>query len=231
MRIQGRIIAERGEPPLDRSAQSRLGLGPSTARSTRAGVHNDRGYQFADGREFHWVLCYLQMDCQFHHGVTVAVKSTGMPLLDTSNVNHGLLLPIPLHYRDDPGQPLLRPPQRGRETRRAYSTGRRGHPPVLDADPLRARPLSPQTWELIPVTLKDQKIETDKRPPRHVARFILNCSVHGYPCRRYCQRNAGSRAPLVVKGRPSPTRTKRGKRYRARLLAVRKRSRRMLSDP
>jgi uncharacterized protein len=39
------------------------------------------------------------------------------PLLDASNVNHGLLLPILLHCRDDQGRPLLGPPRSGRETR------------------------------------------------------------------------------------------------------------------
>ena len=39
------------------------------------------------------------------------------PLLDTSDVNHGLLSPILLHCRDDQGRPLLGPPRRGRETR------------------------------------------------------------------------------------------------------------------
>jgi uncharacterized protein len=39
------------------------------------------------------------------------------PLLDASNVNHGLLLPILLHCRDDQGRPLLGPPRSGRKTR------------------------------------------------------------------------------------------------------------------
>jgi len=47
------------------------------------------------------------------------------PLLDASNVNHGLLLSILLHCRDDQGRPLLGPPRRGRETgdflRNAYA--------------------------------------------------------------------------------------------------------------
>lgn len=38
------------------------------------------------------------------------------PLLDASNVNHGLLLPILLHCRDDQDRPLLGPPRSGRET-------------------------------------------------------------------------------------------------------------------
>ena len=56
-----------------------------------------------------------------------AIKSTGATpllgrrlqedsLLDTSDVNHALLLPILLHCRDDQGRPLLGPPRRGRET-------------------------------------------------------------------------------------------------------------------
>ncbi|MGF6425641.1 uncharacterized protein ABIE91_000861 [Bradyrhizobium elkanii] len=43
------------------------------------------------------------------------------PMLDASNVNHGLLLPILLHCRDDQGRPLLGPPRNGRETWRAYA--------------------------------------------------------------------------------------------------------------
>ncbi|WP_420965450.1 YecA family protein [Bradyrhizobium sp. B120] len=43
------------------------------------------------------------------------------PMLDASNVKHGLLLPILLHCRDDQGRPLLGPPRNGRETRRAYA--------------------------------------------------------------------------------------------------------------
>jgi uncharacterized protein len=42
--------------------------------------------------------------------------SAWAPLLDASNVNHGLLLPILLHCRDDQGRPLLGPPRRSRET-------------------------------------------------------------------------------------------------------------------
>jgi uncharacterized protein len=42
--------------------------------------------------------------------------SVWAPLLDASNVNHGLLLPILLHCRDDQGGPLLGSPRSGRET-------------------------------------------------------------------------------------------------------------------
>jgi uncharacterized protein len=47
------------------------------------------------------------------------------PLLDLSNINHGLLLPILLHCIDDYGRPLLGPAKKGRETeeflRNAYT--------------------------------------------------------------------------------------------------------------
>ncbi len=66
------------------------------------------------------------------------------PLLDLSNINHGLLLPILPHCIDDYGRPLLGPAKKGREDRgvsaqrpRRYPGGRRGHVPILDAEPLR----------------------------------------------------------------------------------------------
>ncbi|WP_245320501.1 hypothetical protein [Bradyrhizobium lablabi] len=37
-------------------------------------------------------------------------------MLDVNNVNHGLLLPILLHCRDDQARPLLGPPRSGRKT-------------------------------------------------------------------------------------------------------------------
>jgi hypothetical protein len=37
------------------------------------------------------------------------------PLLDLSDINHGLLLPILLHCVDDHGRPLLGPTRKGRE--------------------------------------------------------------------------------------------------------------------
>jgi uncharacterized protein len=43
--------------------------------------------------------------------------SAWTPLLDPSNVHHGLLPPILPHCRDDQGRPLLGPPRSGRETR------------------------------------------------------------------------------------------------------------------
>lgn len=38
------------------------------------------------------------------------------PLLDANNVNHGLLLPILLHCRDNQGRPLFGPPRNSRDT-------------------------------------------------------------------------------------------------------------------
>ncbi|MGY3412799.1 hypothetical protein ACVWZV_008965 [Bradyrhizobium sp. GM5.1] len=48
--------------------------------------------------------------------------SAWAPLLDASNGNHGLLLPILLHCRDDQGRPLLGPPRSGRENRDSCDT-------------------------------------------------------------------------------------------------------------
>lgn len=43
--------------------------------------------------------------------------SNWAPLLDISDVNHGLLLPILLHCRDDQGHPLLGPARTGQATK------------------------------------------------------------------------------------------------------------------
>lgn len=55
------------------------------------------------------------------------------PLLDTSDVNHGLLLPVLLHCRDDHGRPLLGPPRRGCETREFLRNAHADIPTVVDA--------------------------------------------------------------------------------------------------
>ncbi|WP_338075757.1 YecA family protein [Bradyrhizobium septentrionale] len=63
--------------------------------------------------------------CQGFHAAMRLRLSAWAPMLDTSNVNHGLLLPILLHCRDDQGQPMLGSPRSGRETadflRNAYA--------------------------------------------------------------------------------------------------------------
>jgi uncharacterized protein len=55
------------------------------------------------------------------------------PLLDTSDVNHGLLLPILLHCRDDQGRPLLGPASRGRATRDFLRNAHADIPAVVEA--------------------------------------------------------------------------------------------------
>ena len=55
------------------------------------------------------------------------------PLLDISDVNHGLLLPVLLHCRDDHGRPLLGPPRRGRETREFLRNAHADIPAVVEA--------------------------------------------------------------------------------------------------
>lgn len=54
--------------------------------------------------------------CQGFYAAMRLRLSVWAPLLDASNVNHGLLLPILLHCRDDQDRPLLGPPRSGRET-------------------------------------------------------------------------------------------------------------------
>lgn len=54
--------------------------------------------------------------CQGFYAAMRLRLSVWKPLLDASNVNHGLLRPILLHCRDDQGHPLLGPPPSGRET-------------------------------------------------------------------------------------------------------------------
>jgi uncharacterized protein len=55
--------------------------------------------------------------CQGFYAAMRLRPSAWASLLDANNVNHGLLLPILLHCRDDQGHPLLGPPRSGRETR------------------------------------------------------------------------------------------------------------------
>jgi uncharacterized protein len=54
--------------------------------------------------------------CQGFYAAIRLRLSVWTPLLDASNVNHGLLRPILLHCRDDQGRPLLGSPRSGRET-------------------------------------------------------------------------------------------------------------------
>lgn len=55
------------------------------------------------------------------------------PLLDASNVNHGLLLPSLLHCRDDQGRPLLGPPRSGRDTKKFLRNAHADIPAAVEA--------------------------------------------------------------------------------------------------
>jgi uncharacterized protein len=54
--------------------------------------------------------------CQGFHAAMRLRLPAWTPLLDLSNINHGLLLPILLHCIDDHGRPMLGPTRKGRET-------------------------------------------------------------------------------------------------------------------
>jgi uncharacterized protein len=54
-------------------------------------------------------------------------------LLDTSDVNHGLLLPILLHCRDDQGRPLLGPTRKSRTTKEFLRNAHADIPAVVEA--------------------------------------------------------------------------------------------------
>ena len=83
--------------------------------------------------------------CLGFHAAMQPRLSAWAQLLDTRNINHGLLLPILLHCVDDQGHPLLGPTRKGPKTEafsarrpHRYPSGRRGDAPILDADPLRS---------------------------------------------------------------------------------------------
>jgi hypothetical protein len=54
--------------------------------------------------------------CQGFHAAMHPRLKAWAPLLDSSNINHGLLSPILLHCVDDEGRPLLGPARKGRDT-------------------------------------------------------------------------------------------------------------------
>ena len=55
------------------------------------------------------------------------------PLLDPTDIHHGLLLPILLHCRDHQGRPLLGPARRGRENRNFLRNAHTDIPAVVEA--------------------------------------------------------------------------------------------------
>ncbi|MCC8950923.1 UPF0149 family protein, partial [Bradyrhizobium sp. Arg62] len=71
--------------------------------------------------------------CQGFYGAMRLRLSAWAPLLDTSNVNHGLLLPILLHCRDDQGQPMLGSPRSGRKTAEFLRNAYADIPAVVEA--------------------------------------------------------------------------------------------------
>ncbi len=59
--------------------------------------------------------------------------SAWAPVLDTRNINHGLLLPILLHCLDDQGRPLLGPARKGPETKEFLRDAHTDIPAVVEA--------------------------------------------------------------------------------------------------
>jgi uncharacterized protein len=63
-----------------------------------------------------------------------AAETKGLgPLLELSNINRGLLLPILLHCVDDQGRPLLGPARKGRDTAEFLRNAHSDIPPAVEA--------------------------------------------------------------------------------------------------
>ena len=71
--------------------------------------------------------------CQGFHAAMRPRLLAWAPLLDTSNMDHGLLPPIFLHCVDDQGRPLLGPTRKGRETREFLRNAHTDIPAVVEA--------------------------------------------------------------------------------------------------
>ena len=71
--------------------------------------------------------------CVGFHAAMQPRLSAWAPLLDTRNINHGLLLPILLHCVDDQGRPLLGPARKGPETREFLRNAHTDIPAVVEA--------------------------------------------------------------------------------------------------
>jgi uncharacterized protein len=71
--------------------------------------------------------------CLGFHAAMQPRLSAWAPLLDTRNINHGLLLPILLHCVDDQGRPLLGPARKGPETREFLRNAHTDIPAVVEA--------------------------------------------------------------------------------------------------
>jgi uncharacterized protein len=71
--------------------------------------------------------------CRGFHAAMQLRMLDWAPLLDTGNVDHGLLLPILLHCRDDQGRLLLGPTRKGREARELLRNAHTDIPAVVEA--------------------------------------------------------------------------------------------------
>jgi hypothetical protein len=71
--------------------------------------------------------------CRGFHAAMQLRMLDWAPLLDTGNGDHGLLLPILLHCRDDQGRPLLGPTRKGREARELLRNAHTDIPAVVEA--------------------------------------------------------------------------------------------------
>jgi uncharacterized protein len=71
--------------------------------------------------------------CRGFHAAMRPRLPAWAPLLDLSNINHGLLLPILLHCIDDYGRPLLGPAKKGRETEEFLRNAHADIPMVVEA--------------------------------------------------------------------------------------------------
>ena len=71
--------------------------------------------------------------CQGFHRAMQLRMLAWAPLLDHSDINHGLLLPILLHCVDDKGRPLLGPTRKGREGKEFLRNAHSDIPAVVEA--------------------------------------------------------------------------------------------------
>ncbi|MDA9512181.1 hypothetical protein XI04_03730 [Bradyrhizobium sp. CCBAU 11430] len=71
--------------------------------------------------------------CQGFYAAMRLKLSAWAPLLDARGINHGLILPILLHCRDDQGRPLLGPPRSGRETKNFLRNAHADIPAAVEA--------------------------------------------------------------------------------------------------
>jgi uncharacterized protein len=71
--------------------------------------------------------------CEGFHAAMRLRLPAWEPLLDLSNINHGLLLPILLHCVDDQGRPMLGPARKGRETEQFLRNAHTDIPAVVEA--------------------------------------------------------------------------------------------------